>query len=63
MSTKLEQLVNDFVNDDEQATFDGKNDYVIADTFLKQNDIRANNKQVWSFIDAVKNSAGEEADW
>ena len=66
MSSKLAELVNLFnesVTSGEQKTLDGKNDYGIADTFLKQNGIRATNKQVWAFINEAKQSAGEEADW
>lgn len=66
MSSKLAELVNLFnesVASGKQKALDGTNDYGIVDAFLKQNGIRANNKQVWSFINEAKQTAGEAADW
>jgi ABC-type metal ion transport system substrate-binding protein len=61
MSTMLNSLVEQFTKS--ELEFDGKNDYAIANTFLQEKGIRCNNKQVWSFIDAAKEAAGEAADW
>ena len=60
-STKLQTLVAEFLAAD--VHFDGNNDYAIANNFLKSKGIRADNKQVWSFINEVNASAGEAADW
>jgi hypothetical protein len=60
-STKLQSLAAEFIAAD--VTFDGANDYAIANNFLKSKGIRADNKQVWSFINEVNASAGEAADW
>lgn len=59
--TKLQSLVAKFLNTD--VAFDGINDYAIANNFLKEQGIRADNKQVWTFINEVNASAGEAADW
>lgn len=61
MSTMLQNLVTQFT--ESESEFDGVNDYRIADQFLKSHGIRATNKQVWTFINEVQDSAGEEADW
>jgi hypothetical protein len=59
--TKLQSLVAAFIDSD--VAFDGTNDYAIANNFLKNEGIRADNKQVWTFINEVNASAGEAADW